>query len=400
MNEKTSPETTSTTKPAAVSSSNRSTMMKIFFRGLAFVLPSILTLVILLWIGGAIYDYIINPVSTFVRFTIAQTIDDSKPKEEFVRWEHLPALDYYGREYLITKEFKEKLKEKLVKQPELHEALQGGGVPRKWIESQLEETKNARLSEKDFSPKVYIPLGNRAVPYVDYLEVAQLTPPGNMPVTSTEVYMELVTSRYFISLFHLSAVSVILAIISIYFAGKIVTIRLGAWLVYRFETGVLGKLPIIRNVYGSVKQVTDFLFTERTIEYNRVVAIEYPRRGIWALAFVTGDSLLEITTAVGEPMVSVLVPSSPMPVTGYTMSVPRSEVIDLNITIDQTFQFTISCGVLVPPQQKVTAELLQQEIAKRLASQTAGFDLIADREKKVKEDSSQQEDSPTNDGTN
>jgi len=372
-----SSETTSVTEPAAVaSSSNRSAMGKIFFRGLAFVLPSILTLVILLWIGGAVYDYIINPVSTFVRYTIAQTIDESKPTEQFIRWDRLPALDHYGSGYLISKEFRKKLEKKLAQQPLQPE------ISRSWVEEQLAQTHDARFNKEGFNPQVFVPLGNRSVPYVDYEEVAQRTSPANMPSTSTGIYMELVTSRYFISLFHLSAVSVILAIIFIYFAGRIVTVRLGAWLVYKFETGVLGKLPIIRNVYGSVKQVTDFLFTERTIEYNRVVAIEYPRRGIWSLAFVTGDSMLEITTAVGEPMVSVLVPSSPMPVTGYTMSIPRSEVIDLNITIDQTFQFTISCGVLVPPQQKVTAELLQKEIAKRLASQTAGFDLIADKEKK------------------
>ena len=106
--------------------------------------------------------------------------------------------------------------------------------------------------------------------------------------------------------------------------------------------------------------------TEREVEYSRVVAIEYPRRGIWSLGLVTGDSMLDITNAAGEPMVSVLVPSSPMPVTGYTMNVPRSEVTDLNITVDQAFQFCISCGVLVPPQQKVTPELLKQAFGKQL----------------------------------
>jgi uncharacterized membrane protein len=131
---------------------------------------------------------------------------------------------------------------------------------------------------------------------------------------------------------------------------------------------VLGRLPVISTVYSAVKQVTDFLFSERQIEYNRVVAIEYPRRGIWSLGFVTSDSMLEISTAAGEPLVSILIPTSPMPVTGYTMSVPRRDVMDLNITIDQAFQFCVSCGVLVPPHQQVTPELLQQELAKRLTA--------------------------------
>ena len=113
--------------------------------------------------------------------------------------------------------------------------------------------------------------------------------------------------------------------------------------------------------------MTDFLFTERTIEYNRIVAIEYPRRGIWSLGFVTGESMLEMTAQAGEPLISILVPTSPMPVTGYTINVPKTEIVDLNITIDQAFQFCISCGVLVPENQKVTPESLQQALTRRLA---------------------------------
>ena len=114
-----------------------------------------------------------------------------------------------------------------------------------------------------------------------------------------------------------------LAIILLYFIGRLVTVRIGAWFVQRFETVVLERLPVISTIYSAVKQVTDFLFSERQVEYNRVVAIEYPRRGIWSLGFVTGDSMLEMTVAAGEPLVTVLIPTSPMPITGYTMSVPR-----------------------------------------------------------------------------
>ena len=72
--------------------------------------------------------------------------------------------------------------------------------------------------------------------------------------------------------------------------------------VYRHmvETRLLGRLPVIRNVYGSAKQVTDFLFSENQVEYRRVVAVEYPRRGVWSLGFVTGEGMLEVTTAAGE----------------------------------------------------------------------------------------------------
>ena len=81
------------------------------------------------------------------------------------------------------------------------------------------------------------------------------------------------------------------------------------------------------------------------------------------MGFVTGDSMREVTDAVGEPLVSVLVPTSPMPVTGYTMSLPRRDVLDLNMTIDQAFQFCVSCGVLVPPHQRVTPEQMRSQLA-------------------------------------
>ncbi len=89
--------------------------------------------------------------------------------------------------------------------------------------------------------------------------------------------------------------------------------------------------------------------------------------------------MLEITIAAGEPLVSVLMPTSPMPMTGFTVSVPKSDVIDLNLTIDQAFQFCLSCGVLVPPQQHVSPERLREELARRLSesieASTSAFEL-------------------------
>jgi hypothetical protein len=76
---------------------------------------------------------------------------------------------------------------------------------------------------------------------------------------------------------------------------------------------------------------------------------------------------MEMTLAAGEPMVSVMIPAAPMPMTGWVVSVPKSAVIDLNVTLDQAFQYFLSCGVLVPENQRATPELLHRELAKRLA---------------------------------
>jgi len=79
--------------------------------------------------------------------------------------------------------------------------------------------------------------------------------------------------------------------------------------------------------------------------------VEWPRKGIWCLSLVTGSSLKEVEAAAGEEVLSVLIPNSPLPVTGFTVSVRKSETIELDITMDEAIQFIVSCGVVVPPSQ-------------------------------------------------
>ncbi|MDA1050895.1 MAG: DUF502 domain-containing protein [Planctomycetota bacterium] len=140
-----------------------------------------------------------------------------------------------------------------------------------------------------------------------------------------------------------------------YMLGKFVAAGVGRMLVNSSEV-LIQRLPLISNVYGSVKQVTDFVLSEREIEFNRVVAVEYPRKGIWSIGFVTGESMADIRAAANEPVLSVLMPTSPMPVTGFTITVLKSEAVDLNITVDQAIQFVVSCGVVVPKQQQRSTE--------------------------------------------
>jgi uncharacterized membrane protein len=368
-----------------------------FLRGLAISLPPILTLVIIFWVFKMVNDYAIVPIGTAVRYSIAVFIEDTVPYNSVKQFpkEQLPLLNFCGRDYLLSVEFENKLRSerlengngqqqeagKKLDQPEKKttelnstEKLSGevqdkekpAPLSNRPEKSLLAEPVSLQLIEANLD-QVYVQFGGKAVPYNDYHEVASRIGLNNMPKSATGLYMELAMSRYFQGLFHLTAVMVLLTIVIVYFLGRLVTARLGQWFVSMLESKILGKVPVVSNVYGSVKQVTDFIFSERQGEYSRVVAIEYPRRGIWALGLVTSDSMMEITAAAGEPLVTVLIPSSPMPVTGYTMSLPRKEVLDLDITVDQAFQFCISCGVLIPEYQKVTPERIQEELARRLA---------------------------------
>jgi uncharacterized membrane protein len=133
--------------------------------------------------------------------------------------------------------------------------------------------------------------------------------------------------------------------------GKFLAAGMGRW-IWASTEALIFRLPVIRHVYSAVKQVTDFVFTEQEIEFNRVVAVEYPRKGIWSIGFVTGESMLDIRSAANEPVLSVLMPTSPMPATGFTVTVRKSETIDLDLTVDQAIQFIVSCGVVVPDHQQ------------------------------------------------
>lgn len=343
---------TSEEEPTAepVKKKRKSPATQFFLKGLAISLPPVLTLAILIWIGRGINDYIISPVNTLVRRGVAEFIENTRPTDDLVQWERLPPLRYWNQIYDITPQFKSDLEDRL-KTEDGQALLPNATIPVAWIMERPDQ--------------VYIPFGEKSVPYVDYEEVAVRVHPSEMPISAIGVYMELAPRRSR-SVVPFSVIVLVMVVLLLYFLGRIVTARVGAWVFNKVETTVLGRLPIISNVYSSVKQVTDFFFTERSVEYNRVVAVEYPRRGLWSIGFVTSNSFLEITAAAGEPLVSVLMPTSPMPMTGFTVSVPRSEVLDLNITIDQAFQYCLSCGVLVPPQQMVTPELLQKELAKRL----------------------------------
>ena len=148
----------------------------------------------------------------------------------------------------------------------------------------------------------------------------------------------------------LGFIGIVLAFVFIYVLGRFVASIMGRWALRVLEAG-FKRLPVIRQLYPQVKQVTDYFFSDRRIEFSRVVAVEYPRKGIWALGLVTAGGMKKLAEAGGSDMLTIFIPSSPMPVTGYTITVRKDEVVDLPLSIDEAFRFTISGGVIQPPPQ-------------------------------------------------
>jgi uncharacterized membrane protein len=157
-----------------------------------------------------------------------------------------------------------------------------------------------------------------------------------------EVMWQLAFAKY-----KLHFLGFLIAIILVYFTGFFLASFLGrtSW---RAAERLLHRVPVIRAIYPNIKQVTDFLLTERSVEFSGVVAVEYPRKGIWSVGLSTGGPMKQVQGRVSDDLISVFIPSSPTPITGYVIQVPRKDVIELNMTIDEGLRFTISGGVIKP----------------------------------------------------
>ena len=147
-------------------------------------------------------------------------------------------------------------------------------------------------------------------------------------------------------------IGILVAVLAVYFAGRLLGGFLGRRVQRRIED-VITSVPIFKQVYPYVKQVVDFLFSDdKPIKFNRVVVVEYPRKGVWSVGLVTGSTMRSIEKSSGDA-VTIFIPSSPTPFTGYTITVPRDEIRELPISIDEALRFTISGGVLVPPKEAI-----------------------------------------------
>lgn len=146
---------------------------------------------------------------------------------------------------------------------------------------------------------------------------------------------------------YLQAAGLLVAIMLIYLAGLLLGNYLGRRVYARVER-LIAQVPGFKQVYPHVKQLVDLIMGDRKVAFRRVVMVQYPRRGIWTLGLVTSDSFIQAKEATGVPCLAVFIPSTPTPFTGFTITVPRDEAIDVPMSIDEAIRFFITGGTLVP----------------------------------------------------
>jgi uncharacterized membrane protein len=115
-----------------------------------------------------------------------------------------------------------------------------------------------------------------------------------------------------------------------------------------FWESMLDRIPVVRSVYSAAKNFAEIVFSDSSQSFKKVLLIEYPRKGCYSLAFQTATSLGEVQGRTGEEVICTFVPTTPNPTSGYIIIVPRKDVIELDMEIDEALKMVISLGVVVP----------------------------------------------------
>jgi len=149
-----------------------------------------------------------------------------------------------------------------------------------------------------------------------------------------------------------TTIGVLVAALFVYLVGKALRGYIGGRIM-RSVDRFFERFPVVKAIYPHARQFADFVFGQaRTKRFSHVVAVQYPRMGIYTLGFLTGDGLKDIERVAGQRLVTVFIPTSPTPLTGFIIVVPPDEVTELNMAVDEAFRFCITAGMLASPSQR------------------------------------------------
>jgi uncharacterized membrane protein len=147
--------------------------------------------------------------------------------------------------------------------------------------------------------------------------------------------------------FSIAGLGALLTVAVIFITGVIATNFFGQQLILLWEE-LLSRLPVIKSIYYSVKQVSDTIFSDSGNAFRKALLIEYPRKGSWTVAFLTGKPEGDVKNHLLGEYVSVYVPTTPNPTSGFFLMLPTADVVELDMTVDQALKYIISMGTVAP----------------------------------------------------
>lgn len=150
--------------------------------------------------------------------------------------------------------------------------------------------------------------------------------------------------------------SVIIVVTALWLTGVAVTNMAGQWILNQ-SNRMFSNIPIVKSIYTSVKQVSDTLFSSSGQAFRQAVLVQYPRAGSYTIAFVTGKPNGEVADKLPADMLTLYVPTTPNPTSGFMLMVPKADVVELQMSVDEALKYIISMGVVAPPAAAATGTL-------------------------------------------
>jgi len=147
--------------------------------------------------------------------------------------------------------------------------------------------------------------------------------------------------------FEIPGLGLLFVFIMLTFIGFLTAGLIGRYIIKLGER-IIARLPIIRSVYGALKQIFESVLKTSSKSFREVVLIEYPRKGIWAIGFITGDTKGEVQHSFKEEIVNVFLPTTPNPTSGFLLFVPRKDLKVLNMNVEEGIKMVISGGIVTP----------------------------------------------------
>ncbi len=156
--------------------------------------------------------------------------------------------------------------------------------------------------------------------------------------------------------FNIPGLGTVLTIVIVLLTGFLAANYFGGKLLGLLES-MLSRLPLVRSLYGGMKSLSDTILTGSGNSFRKVLLIEYPRKGIWTLAFQTGEPVGEILEKTGAQVVTVFVPTTPNPTSGFIVMVPKEDAIEMDMSVEQALRMIMSLGVVTPDHPDIQASI-------------------------------------------
>ena len=176
--------------------------------------------------------------------------------------------------------------------------------------------------------------------------------------------------------FSLPGLGVLILIVALTLIGALTAGLLGRLLVHTGER-LLNRMPVIRSFYSALKQIFQTVLAQKSNAFREAVLVEYPRRGIWAVAFITGTTQGEVQNLTKQQTVNIFLPTTPNPTSGFLLFVPKDDVVSLNMSVEEAIKMVISGGIVTPPDNRSLAE---QEKTQVSAKTYEDLDILREQE--------------------